>query len=145
MKSYTTPKIVPQNILHDNESLYLELKPARLNFFAIPILIAIFAFVNPVMLVVAIIAFAVSMFLYSNKFYVLTDKRILVIKGVINKYRFECPLSKIQNINLKIPFASGNAGTISFDTASGPLREVEWVLVKNPREIYNKVSSVVHQ
>ena len=82
--------------------------------------------------------------LWKNAIYAITDKRIIVIKGLLTKSIAECPLTKIQNINVKIGLIS-DFGNILFDTAGGPLKELLWLNIYKPQEIYRIVSTIINK
>jgi hypothetical protein len=145
LPSYTKPKIISAKSLHPDEKIYLELKPAAFNYFLFPVIILFVSFFYPVFLWMAVLLLVIVALLYQNKNYAITTKRVISNKGVVTKYHVECPLEKVQNVNLKIPFGSANSGTISFDTAGGPAKEIRWETIKNPRDIYNKVSQIINK
>ncbi len=144
ISAYKEPKILSKNLFHPDEEIYLELKPAKICYFVVPICLLMFSFAFPGLFYISIPAVFIAAALYGNKSYALTNKRILSVKGVINKYRSECPLDKIQNIELKVPFLSGNTGTIHFITA-GTFKAVDWDFIFNPRDVYQRVSAIIHK
>jgi len=73
--------------------------------------------------------------------YVLTDQRIIRIKGVLNVQVFQCPLQKIQQTDLILPLAQRLfwLGTIGFATAGTASHEAFWLMLARPLEVHQKV------
>lgn len=73
--------------------------------------------------------------------YVLTDQRVIRVRGVLNVQVFECPLGKIQQTDLILPLAQRLCwlGTIGFATAGTAGHEAFWLMVAKPLEVHAKV------
>ena len=73
--------------------------------------------------------------------YVLTDQRVIRVRGVLNVQVFECPLSKIQQTDLILPLSQRLfwLGTIAFATAGTAAHEAYWLMVAKPLEVHQKV------
>lgn len=145
LPTYREPKLLSKKFILPEEKIYLELRPAAFNWLWLPTLFLIISLFNPCWLIITIPLLLIVDSLRRNRIYVITDKRIISAKGILNKHLAECPLTKIQNINLKIPWGSANTGNIAFDTAGTPLKEITWEIIKNPRDIYQKVSAIIHK
>lgn len=82
-----------------------------------------------------------------SRLYVLTNRRIMRLRGIFNVDLFECQLSKIQNTNLTLTWYERLAalGSISFATAGTGGIEASWVNINNPLEIHERVRSAIHR
>ena len=76
-----------------------------------------------------------------SRVYVLTDQRIIRIKGVLNVQVFECPLQKVQQTDLLLPLSQRVfwLGTIGFATAGTAAHEAYWLMIAKPLEVHAKV------
>ena len=76
-----------------------------------------------------------------GRVYVLTDQRVIRVKGVLNVQVFECPLQKIQQTDLILPLVQRVfwLGTIGFATAGTAGHEAFWLMVAKPLEVHAKV------
>jgi len=76
-----------------------------------------------------------------SRVYVLTDQRIIRIKGVLNVQVFECPLQKIQQTDLLLPLSQRIfwLGTIGFATAGTAVHEAYWLMIAKPLEVHAKI------
>ena len=76
-----------------------------------------------------------------SRVYVLTDQRIIRIKGVLNVQVFECPLQKIQQTDLLLPLSQRVfwLGTIGFATAGTAVHEAYWLMIAKPLEVHAKI------
>ena len=73
--------------------------------------------------------------------YVLTDRRVIRIKGVLRVQVFETPLKQIQHTNVFFSVRERlfGLGTLTFATAGTAVIEAMWVMVARPLEIHRKV------
>jgi len=73
--------------------------------------------------------------------YVLTDQRVIRVKGVLNVQVFECPLQKIQQTDLILPLLQRFfwLGTIGFATAGTAAHEAFWLMVAKPLDVHAKI------
>lgn len=73
--------------------------------------------------------------------YVLTDQRIIRVRGVLNVQVFECPLHNIQQTDLILPLIQRVfwLGSIGFATAGTAVHEAYWLMVAKPLEVHNKI------
>jgi len=76
-----------------------------------------------------------------SRVYVLTDQRIIRIKGVLSVQVFQCPLQKIQQTDLILPLIERIfwLGTIGFATAGTAGHEAYWLMVAKPLEVHAKI------
>lgn len=79
--------------------------------------------------------------------YVLTDQRIIRVKGVLNVQVFQCPLHKIQQTDLILPLAQRLfwLGTIGFATAGTASHEAFWLMLARPLEVHQKVIQTIRR
>jgi uncharacterized membrane protein YdbT with pleckstrin-like domain len=79
--------------------------------------------------------------------YVLTDQRVIRIKGVLWVRVFECPLSRIQNTDLSMPLSQRvfGAGTLYFSTAGTAGLDPAWAVIAEPTEVHQVVSEWVRR
>jgi hypothetical protein len=82
-----------------------------------------------------------------SRLYVLTNRRIMRLTGILNIDLFECPLTKIQNTYLTLAWYERltGLGTISFATAGTGGVEASWAHVNNPLELHERVRSAIHR
>jgi uncharacterized membrane protein YdbT with pleckstrin-like domain len=82
-----------------------------------------------------------------SRLYVLTNRRIMRLTGILNVDLFECPLTKIQNTYLSLAWYERvtGLGTISFATAGTGGVEASWANVNNPLELHERVRSAIHR
>jgi hypothetical protein len=82
-----------------------------------------------------------------SRLYVLTNRRILRLTGILNVDLFECQLTKIQNTYLTLAWYERltTLGSISFATAGTGGIEASWTNVNNPLEVHERVRSAIHR
>ncbi len=76
-----------------------------------------------------------------GRVYVLTDRRVMRLKGVIHIDLFECHLSRIQQTVLALPASERLlcCGTILFYTAGTDRADAAWETVAHPAPVYQTV------
>jgi len=82
-----------------------------------------------------------------SRLYVLTNRRIMRLRGIFNVDLFECQLNKIQNTYLAMAWYERLAGlgSISFATAGTGGVEASWTNVNTPLELHERVRSAIHR
>jgi len=72
---------------------------------------------------------------------VLTDQRVIRVRGVLNVLVFECPLSRIQQTNMILPLIQRlcGLGTIAFATAGTSMHDAFWLMINNPLDVHQKI------
>jgi len=82
-----------------------------------------------------------------SRLYVLTNRRIMRLRGILNIDLFECQLTKIQNTYLTLAWYERltGLGTISFATAGTGGIEVSWTNVNSPLELHERVRSAIQR
>jgi uncharacterized membrane protein YdbT with pleckstrin-like domain len=83
-----------------------------------------------------------------SRLYVLTNRRVMRIRGVFNVELFECSLDRIQNtyLTLSILERITRTGTISFQTAAGSggsTGTASWRIVARPLEVHEQLREAV--
>jgi hypothetical protein len=73
-----------------------------------------------------------------SRTYVLTNRRVLRIMGVLRIDIFECGLARIQNtrLSLSVPERLFGMGTILFATAGTEQGQAAWLMIARPGEIH---------
>jgi hypothetical protein len=89
----------------------------------------------------------VAVLQWVSRLYVLTNRRIMRLTGIINVDLFECPLTKIQNTFLTLAWYERltGLGTISFATAGTGGVVVSWTNVNDPLETHERVRAAIHR
>ncbi|MEM6392569.1 MAG: PH domain-containing protein [Planctomycetota bacterium] len=76
-----------------------------------------------------------------SRVYVLTDRRVIRVKGVLTVQVFQCTLAKLQQTDLVFTVRERlfGLGTIGFSTAGTGLSEAFWVMLARPLEVHKAV------
>ncbi len=76
-----------------------------------------------------------------SRVYVLTDRRVIRVKGVIRVQVFEAALKQIQHTNTYFSLAERllGLGTIGFYTAGTGQAEAFWVMLAQPLEVHQTI------
>lgn len=90
---------------------------------------------------------ALAILQWVSRLYILTNRRIMRLTGILNIDLFECPLTKIQNTYLTLTWYERltRLGTISFATAGTGGIEASWINVNNPLELHERLRSAIHR
>ncbi|MCK6486201.1 MAG: PH domain-containing protein [Phycisphaerae bacterium] len=82
-----------------------------------------------------------------SRLYVLTDFRIMRIRGIVNVEVFECPLTRIQNteLALSLPERVTRTGTIHMATAGFGTGHVAWRTVARPLEVHEMLRAAINR
>jgi len=80
-----------------------------------------------------------------SRVYVLTDRRVITVAGVIRVRLFETPLQKIQHTNLLFSLRERlfGLGTLAFATAGTAAIETYWLMVNEPLKVHQKVVQTI--
>lgn len=143
--NYVTPIILGSETLLPEEKLFFEVRPFMGSFFGATLLFAIISLFWVPFWVVTVITFLINHSQWKNTVYAITNKRIITQRGIVGKTYKECPLNKVQNIEVNVLWYNTKIGNILFDTAGGLFKELTWVGIKNPKEIYQKISNFIHK
>jgi hypothetical protein len=87
-----------------------------------------------------------AMLEWVSRLYVLTNRRVMRIRGVFNVELFECALDRIQNTHYTASLGERifRVGTITVETA-GPAGIGSWLIVARPLEVHEKLRQAVHR
>jgi hypothetical protein len=160
-------ELLPSDLLHEDEVVVFAVKPslwsvAFLSFRTVVVAVAVAASVilfgpswrlgglNTYIVegcgaaIVARIGFALLQWL--SRSYVLTDKRVIRIRGVFTIDIFQCGLPKIQNtfLIMTVPQRLLNLGNIAFATAGTSQIEAIWRHVKDPLKIHQQLLRAIN-
>src|SRR5690606_2250326 len=82
-----------------------------------------------------------------SRVYVLTDRRLIRIEGVIPVYVFETALKHLQHTDVYMPLRerSFGLGTIGFSTAGSGTVDAYWMMLAQPLEVHRKVGQTLHR
>jgi uncharacterized membrane protein YdbT with pleckstrin-like domain len=159
--------MVPQQMLHEDEVVLLLTKPSLFFiifdsalFVAVALIVGSIGaqlavgseHVSPRLVAtasgIACIARLVwSLLVWSSHVYMLTNHRVVTVKGVLNVHVFQAPLRKIQKTELYRPLLQRlvGTGTIGFATAAASGIESTWVMLARPIETHEKVVAAINK
>lgn len=160
-------EMIPAHLLDGGEIVILAIKPSMWSILFMSsrwliVLAAIIAaskwlaevlpYLNPLNIVQGALVLAAArvgfaLLQWVSRLYVLTNRRIMRMTGIVNVDLFECPLTKIQNTYLRLAWYERltGVGTISFATAGTGGVEASWRHVGNPLELHERVRSAIHR
>ncbi len=159
---------IPARLVQEGEEIVLALKPSGWYVLLVsaPLLLAvavvavvahllhgfrIFSFsmntVAAVCLAVSGVRLLVGFAQWLSRVYLLTDRRVLRVRGVLRVEVFECPLSRIQHteLSLSLPERIFGLGTLSFATAGTGAPEAAWVMIAKPTETHEVVVEYIRR
>jgi uncharacterized membrane protein YdbT with pleckstrin-like domain len=159
--------VIPQKLITDGEVVILALKPSLWFIllvsgrWLIAAAVAIIAVrvINPWIgprvagtivqgaIVVAAVRLLIGATEWLGRAYVLTDRRVMRLKGVIHIDLFECQLSRIQQVVLALPVAERVlfCGTVLFYTAGTGTVDAAWETLARPASVYQRVLEAVEK
>ena len=96
-------------------------------------------------LAVALVRVSVAMFQWACRLYVLTNRRVMRIKGVLHVNVFECPLVKIQNTYLDFTLTQRlvRIGSIHMQTAGTGGGNAVWEHLSQPTLIHTRLRNAI--
>jgi len=82
-----------------------------------------------------------------SRLYILTDRRVIRVKGVLRVQVFECALSRIQHTELvlSLPERIFGLGTVLFATAGTGAAEAAWAVIAKPAQVHEVVVEYVRR
>ena len=82
-----------------------------------------------------------------SRVYVLTDRRVVTVAGVLRVGVFETPLTSIQHTNLLFSLRERffGLGTIAFATAGTATIETFWLMLSTPLEVHQKIVQTLNR
>ena len=159
--------IIPQKLITEGEVVILALKPSL--WFILLVsgrwLIAAAAVIATVQvsgeyldrswalrlvqgaILVAAVRLVIAAMEWLGRVYVLTDRRVMRLKGVVRIDLFECQLSRIQQVVLTAPLAERVVlcGTLLFYTAGTDTFDAAWETLAHPIAVYRTVMEAVER
>ncbi|MCG3180012.1 MAG: hypothetical protein BIFFINMI_02366 [Phycisphaerae bacterium] len=157
--------IIPQQLVGEGEIVILALKPSlwfillvSARWLAVSALaIAAAEFLHPYIdrlwagrieqaaLLAAAVRLVVGALQWQGRVYVLTDRRVMRLRGVLRIDLFQCKLSQIQHTELTLPLAERVllTGTVLFYTAGTDFADAAWRTVAHPAQVYQTVLEAV--
>jgi membrane protein YdbS with pleckstrin-like domain len=158
--------VVPAHLLGDGEQIILAIKPSLwfIVFHSAPLIVIMTLFliglryffpgeglsswsrtIHQVVAAVIFLRLLTSVLLWTSRLYILTDRRILRIKGIFNIDLFECPLVKIQNTFMSLAWYERllGLGTILFATAGTAGAEAAWQNINQPLEVNELIQKAI--
>ena len=91
---------------------------------------------------VAALRVAISCLQWQSRLYILTDRRVMRIKGVFREDCYQCPLRNIREIHLSatLPDRIVAVASLIFHRADDkPVQDVDWLCLANPQEVRQAV------
>ena len=82
-----------------------------------------------------------------SRVYVLTDRRVIRVKGVIRVQVFEAPVQQVQHTNTTFSLRERlfGLGSIHIATAGTGVTEASWVMLANPLEVHQKLVQALNR
>jgi len=86
-------------------------------------------------------------FEWLSRLYVLTDRRVIRIRGVLRVFVFEAQLKQLQHTEslFSIRERLFGLGTIGFSTAGTGLPEAYWVMLRQPLAVHRQVIQAINR
>jgi len=97
--------------------------------------------------VLVVVQLTISFLRWLSRLYVLTNRRVIRIRGVLNVDVFDVPLIRIQNtfITLAVQERVLGLGSIQFATAGTGAVEANWMNINNPLEVHEIIRRAIRQ
>jgi len=82
-----------------------------------------------------------------SRVYVLTDRRVVAVAGVLRVRVFEAPLQQVQHTNLLLSLRERlfGLGTVAFATAGTAIAEAYWLMLADPLEVHRKIVQTLNR
>ncbi len=90
---------------------------------------------------------AIAILRWVSRFYVLTNRRVMRIRGVARPDVFECPLVNIRNTAVVAGFLESfpKLGTIRFVDSAPEGRTDHWINVASPHEVHAEIRKAIRR
>jgi len=162
--------VVPQQLLHEDEVVLLLTKPSLFfifysSFFFVLLTLMVGAGLSeisrstvsvlPSPSVIATITAVLcagrliwALLVWTSHVYMLTNLRIVTIKGVVNTHMFQTTLRKVQKTDLYRPIAQRlvGTGTIGFSTAAAANSfDSTWVMISRPLQTHEQIVAAINK
>ncbi len=164
-ETVSTAMPLPENVVDGGEIILLAIKPSiwRPIFDSVPWLIACgalsFALIwhglapfgipqwatVQLILFVSIVRFALALFRWVPSWYVLTNRRIITIRGVRVPQVLSCSLLKLKDMKLTANFLERLAGlgTVGFVVEEGTTPACAWESIAYPEEVHSRIRRAI--
>ena len=158
-------EILPAHLLDGGEVVHFAIKPSAwfvllvsLRWMAVALFLASLAgadliapayrvYVLNVAILVAGTRLGWATIEWVSRLYVLTNRRVMSIRGVFKVQMFECTLERIQNTYLTLGLSERlvRVGTVTFQTAAGEGGTGSWQSVARPLEVLEKLREAINR
>lgn len=162
---YAPEDLVPAQLLDGGEVVILAIKPSLwfilFNSFRWIGLLALLVagvlwfsppwyWLEPKMLIqgaigLGLLRLVIASLQWVSRLYVLTNRRLMRIRGVLNVDIFECRLTKVQNTFMRLSWYERllRLGTIDITTAGTGMVEARWANVPRPLEVHDSLRRAI--
>jgi uncharacterized membrane protein YdbT with pleckstrin-like domain len=158
--------VIPAHLIDEGEQIIFAIKPSLwfiLFYYAkmIGLVIAVFIainyfpyvpslfsqYVSQIAAALICLQLVIAVLEWISRLYVLTDRRVIRIKGILNVDIFEAPLVKIQNTYLTFALHERvvGIGTILIATAGTAGIEASWQNINQPLEVHEQVRAAIRE
>ena len=82
---------------------------------------------------------------WTGKLYVLTNRRLLRVKGIYRYDVFDCPLKRVGQVNVTRNWMQAvlNIGTVKLDITGNPYADADWIDISNPEKAAQIISTTI--
>lgn len=156
--------LIPQHLLDGGECVLLAVKPSlwfvpitSLRWLAVALALCLLARVEPLAglrwhivnlgLAVAAARLIWALAEWVSRCYVLTNRRVMTIRGFLRVEVFECPLTRIQHTELTLSLAERytRTGTVHFATAGYGSGQSRWRTLSRPLEVHEQLRAAMNR
>ena len=89
-----------------------------------------------------------ALLVWTSHVYMLTNQRIVTIKGVVNTHMFQTQLRRVQKTDLYRPLVQriAGTGTIAFSTAAAANSfDSTWIMIARPHQTHEQIVAAIHK
>jgi uncharacterized membrane protein YdbT with pleckstrin-like domain len=162
--------VVPAHLVEEGEQILFAIKPSIwfIIFYSAKVVLLVLAllfvtlntlkyyadapywlprYASQIAAIVIFFQLVIAVLEWVSRLYVLTDRRVIRIKGVFNIDVFEAPLVKIQNTYLTFALHERlvSVGTILFATAGTAGIEASWQNINQPLEVHERIRAAIRE
>ena len=160
-------QMLPPALLHGDEIVLLLIKPSLWyialtsgRFISIVALVGVLAarvlpygyYVNARSIALATVVLAAARLVWAvmewtSHIYMLTNYRVVTIRGVLNLHIYQAPLRKIQRTAIDRTFVMRllGIGSIGFATAATYTFDSVWMMIARPLEVHAEITNMLHK
>ncbi len=167
--SVTIASVTAQDRLTDGESIILAVRPSGwlILLMSWPLLVGVAAIaavslaaswycaydvdnsmVVLICLAVGAMRVTIACCQWQGRMYILTDRRVMRIRGVFNEDCYQCPLKKIRQVHLSstLPERIVSVASLMFGRVDEkPVPDADWVCLANPQEVLQAVEKALRR